>query len=187
MMNYHLVLMKSNVLIPRSRGRSVTSPPRSSTSPSMRSTSTRGSARTFTGNYFKFCKGCPISRRTSVGLTENTPILRTNSTYNSDKGEGGFKKCSGQLKDPKSSISAEGRNCRNRTFLSESAFLRTKVVSFCRKRSNISAEIAVFWPKLSISAVRALLSEKEILPKCFGTNRNQQFWPKAERERFRLT
>ena len=89
--------------------------------------------------------------------------------------------------NPKSSISAESRNCQNRTVSAESAFFRPKVVSFCRKSSNVSAEIAVFWSKLSISAARALWAEREILPKCFGTNRNQNFWPKAEREPFRLT
>ena len=71
-----------------------------------------------------------------------------------------------------SSISAESRNCRNRIVLAESAFSRPKVVSFCRKSSNISSEIAVFQAKLSI------------LPKgkfC------RKFRPKAEREPFRLT
>ena len=139
-MNYHLVLMKSNVLIPRSRGRSVTSPPRSSTSPSMRSTSTRGSARTFTGNYFKFCKGCPISRRTSVGLTENTPILRTNSTYNSDKGEGGSKNVVVNRK-------IQNHQFRQKAETAEIGLFCPKVPSFGRKWFLSAEREVTFRPK----------------------------------------
>ena len=89
--------------------------------------------------------------------------------------------------NPKSSISAESRNCRKRTVSAESVFFRPKGPSFGRKSSNISAEIAVFRPKLNISAEKALMAEREILPKCFGANRNRKFRPKSEREPCRLT
>ena len=31
------------------------------------------------------------------------------------------------------------------------------------------------------------MAEREILPKCFGANRNRKFWPKSQREPYRLT